>query len=171
MYYSSYDVYCFHDFRFIRYIRYKVYASDSSVLCLLCGFNWHSHMVMQCHPIDISLSRTSLSRTLLRSTFAAQKSVFDSGTLKYLHPSCPCQKHPFTKMHVLYFLSTMSGFPGNLVWLSLYLKPRPHRNFRTSISGFVSFPFIEAMHLCRCSGVSLSIVELGVVLFFRRRRR
>ena len=26
---------------------------------------------------------------------------------------CPCQKHPFTKMHVRYFLSTKSGCPGN----------------------------------------------------------
>ena len=104
---------------------------------------------------------TLLSRSWLLIIFACQYSVLDFGITNSPHPSCPCQKHPFTKMHVLYFLSTMSGFPGNLGWLSLYLKPRLHKNLRTSISGFVSFPFIEAMHLCLCSGVSLSIVVWG----------
>ena len=132
-------------------------------MSLLEGFSWHSHIVMLCHPMLASSCFTLLSRSWLRFTLLCQNSVLVLGITNSPHPSCPCQKHPFTKMHVLYFLSTMSGFPGNLGWLSLYLKPRLHRNFRTSISGFVFFPFIEAMHLCLCSGVSLSILEWGSV--------
>jgi hypothetical protein len=58
---------------------------------------------------------------------------------------CPCQKHPFTKIQVLYFLSTKSGCPGNRLWFSLYLNPLRHNPRRTIISGFVSFDLIAAI--------------------------
>ena len=71
---------------------------------------------------------------------------------------CPCQKHPFTKMHVLYFLNTRSGCPGNFGELSLYLNPLIHSPRRTIHSGFVFLDPIAAMFLCRCSAESLSIM-------------
>lgn len=105
----------------------------------------------ECHPIEASFFWTSMSRSWLRVIFACQKSVRDFGITKYLQPSCPCQKHPFTKMQVRYFLNTMSGFPGSRGWLSLYLNPRLHRYLRTIISGFVFFARIAAMLLWRCT--------------------
>jgi hypothetical protein len=50
-------------------------------------------------------------------------------------------------MHVLYFLSTKSGCPGNFGELSLYLNPLIHSPRLTIISGFVSFERIAAMFL------------------------
>ena len=44
------------------------------------------------------------------------------------------------------------------LWFSLYLNPLFHNPRRTIISGFVSFPRIAAIALCRCCGVSLSIL-------------
>lgn len=95
-----------------RYIWFKVYSSDVSVCSRLSAFSSHSHTVMQCHPMAASSCCTLLSRCLLRFILAAQKLTLLFGILKYLHPSCPCQKHPFTKMHVRYLRSTMSGCPG-----------------------------------------------------------
>ena len=46
----------------------------------------------------------------------------------------------FWQMQVLYFRSTISGFPGNRLWFNRYLNPFPHNHLRTTISGFVSFP-------------------------------
>ena len=77
---------------------------------------------------------------------------------------CPCQKHPFTKMHVLYFLSTKSGCPGNRLWFSLYLNPRFHSPRRTIISGFVSFDLTAAMLSCRCCTVSLSMLAKKIFI-------
>ena len=95
-----------------RYIWFNVYSSDVSVCSRLSVFSSHSHTVMQCHPMAASSCCTLLSRCLLRFILAAQKSTLLFGILKYLHPSCPCQKQPFTKMHVRYLRSTMSGCPG-----------------------------------------------------------
>ena len=72
-----------------------------------------------------------MSRSIFLRIFATQNSLFVFGILQHAELSnsilpspfgegagvrlhlCPCQKHPFTKMHVLYFLSTKSGCPGS----------------------------------------------------------
>ena len=129
---------------------------------------------MQCQPIAASLRCSSLSRSLFLRIFATQNSRFVFGILQHgefsiIHcplsicavgncTSCPCQKQPFTKMHVLYFLSTKSGCPGSRLSFSLYLNPLAHNPRRTTISGFVSFDRMAAMFLWRCCGVSLSML-------------
>lgn len=113
---------------------------------------------MQCHPIFASCRCSSLSRSLLRLIFFSQKSVFVLGIRKYLQPSCPCQKHPFTNTHVRYLRNTISGWPGSRGLLSRYRNPCRHRYLRTSISGFVFAERIEAIFLCRCCVVSTSMI-------------
>lgn len=107
---------------------------------------------------------SSLSRSLFLRILATQNSWFVVGILQQAELSMllastrwPCQKQPFTKMQVLYFLSTKSGCPGSRLWLSLYLKPLFHNPRRTIISGLVSFDRIAAIILCRSCFESLSI--------------
>lgn len=45
--------------------------------------------------------------------FELQNSVLVTGSTNFGQPLCPCQNHPFTKMYVLYFASTISGAPGS----------------------------------------------------------
>ena len=111
---------------------------------------------MQCHPISANRFCVSISLSWFRLIFASQNSRFVLGILQ--HPSCPCQKHPFTKIQVRYFRNTKSGCPGNRGELSLYRNPLLQSPFRTIISGFVSFPRIAAIFLCRCSAESLSML-------------
>ena len=94
---------------------FSVNAIDSSVSSRLLGFNSHSHTVIQCQPISANLRCSSLSRSLFLRIFATQNSRFVFGILQhselsmtssFLHLTsditlCPCQKHPFTKIHVL----------------------------------------------------------------------
>lgn len=138
---------------------FSVNAIDSSVSSRFDGFSSHSHTVMQCQPIAASLRCSSLSRSLFASylvhpeltvglrNFATFRTLNDFFRLTSYITLCPCQKHPFTKMHVLYFLSTKSGCPGNRLWFNLYRKPLFHKPRRTIISGFVSFEWIAAMFL------------------------
>ena len=97
--------------------------------------------VMQCHPILASSRCFSLSRSLFLRIFATQKSLLLFGILQHSLFSmfnvscsmfrsalplglsknvtpCPCQKQPFTKIQVRYFLSTISGLPGNRLWFN-----------------------------------------------------
>ena len=145
----------------------SVYSSDSSVVSLLSPFSSHSQTVMQCHPILASFFCSSRSLSLLREIFLSQNSVFVFGILKYLHPSCPCQKHPFTKMQVRYLRNTMSGCPGSLGLFTLYLNPLLHKYFRTTISGFVSLLLTDAIFLCRCSMVKYYILN-GILFFLNK---
>ena len=143
---------------------------ESSVSSRFDGFSSHSHTVMQCQPICASLRCSSLSRSLFLRILATQKSRLVFGILQHSELSvivswllfvvmwCPCQKQPFTKMHVRYFLSTKSGCPGSRLWFSLYLNPRFHNPLRTINSGFVSFEWMAAILLCRWSSESLSML-------------
>ena len=118
---------------------------------------------MQCQPIAASFRCSSLSRSLFLRIFATQNTLFVFGILQHSELSmtssflpltsdicdsvtlCPCQKQPFTKMHVLYFLNTKSGCPGSRLWFSRYRNPLLHNPLRTIISGFVSFDRIAAI--------------------------
>lgn len=104
-----------------------VKTSDWRVASLTFGFSWHSHTVIQCHPILASRFCSSLSLLLLRSIFACQKAVLLFGMTKSLQPSWPCQKQPLTKMTVRYLRITMSGCPGSRGWFTLYRNPCANR--------------------------------------------
>ena len=78
------------------------------------------------------------------------------GQYERLHPSCPCQKQPLTKIAVLYLRITMSGLPGTLFTFSLYRYPCAHSHFLTVISGFVALLRICDMQRWRWAGVRTS---------------
>lgn len=117
----------------------------------------HSHTRITFHPKSSNACIDSRSRSMLRSIFSFQNSKFDFGNRKYLQSSCPCQKHPLTKMTVLYFGKAISGVPGNFLTCTRKRSPRENRYFRTIISGFVSFPLTAAIQRLRCSGVLISV--------------
>ena len=123
----------------------SVKANDFNVCSLFDGFSSHSQMVMQCHPISANRFCVSISLSWFRLIFASQNSRFVLGILQ--HPSCPCQKHPFTKIQVRYFRNTKSGCPGKRGELSRYRNPILHSPFRTIISGLVSLEWIAAIFL------------------------
>lgn len=107
------------------HILFRVYTSDFKVASRLCGFSSHSQMVIKCHPISASFFSSSISRSWFLRIFASQNSLFVCGILQHSEflilnspfsicgnaTLCPCQKHPFTKIHVRYFFSTRSGCP------------------------------------------------------------
>ena len=66
---------------------------------------------------------------------------------------------PFTKMTVRYLRSTMSGVPGRRRTLMRKRNPWANRYLRTRTSGLVLRLRMLDMHLCRCSGVSLSAMR------------
>jgi len=119
----------------------------------------HSHTVKTCQPADCNSLSFNLSRATVPENFSSQNSCLALGVYAYLHPSCRCQKHPCTKMTVLYFGNTMSGLPANLLLCVLNRKPARCSRERSASSGLVSLPLIRDMFQLRCSGVSLSMVD------------
>ena len=136
------------------------------------AFPHHNHLpsVLLKHAVVL------LVALLVTADLATQNSRLDEGILQHAEfikslltlnsllltggsaTPCPCQKHPLTNIAVLYGRSTISGFPGTLFTFSRYLYPCPHSHRRTFSSGFVPEPLICDMHLCRCSGVIVSVI-------------
>lgn len=123
------------------------------------GTDWQVNRFTVCHPISRNSILRFRSLSWLRLIFSCQKAVFVLGKTKYLHSSCPCQKHPLMKITVLYFFRTISGDPGNFFTLSLYLNPRENRNLRTRSSGLVSLLLMLCIHFLRCCGFILSAIQ------------
>ena len=110
--------------------------------------------ILLCHPMSARRCCSSLFRSLFLLIFAIQNSRLVLGSLQHLVLSilsistwCPCQKHPFTKIHVRYLRNPKSGWPGNRWWFNQNLKPLFHNPRRTIISGFVSFDLTAAILL------------------------
>lgn len=99
--------------------------------------NSHSQTTMTFQPSFCNFKTSRSSRSTFPAIFFFQKSELFCGHTKYLHPSCPCQKQPFTKITVLYFGSTTSGFPGSFASFFRYQKPCENRYFLTISSGLV----------------------------------
>ena len=136
-------------------------AKFRSVKSLVCLDSSHSQTTITFQPNASSAATSCASLSLLRRIFSCQNSTFDRGILNLSHPGCPCQKHPFMNITVLYLLSTMSGHPGSFLECNEYLNPSECSHLRTTISGRVSFPLIRDIQLCRCSLVIVS----GIVLY------
>ena len=108
-------------------------------------FNSHSNTSITFHPKATRAASFFSSLALFFIIFSVHHSVLVLGMEKYLQFSCPCQKQPCTKMTVLYFGSTMSGFPGSFLSYNLYRSPFENKNFLTTISGLVSLPLMRLM--------------------------
>lgn len=110
----------------------------------------HSQTFSCRHPNWWSDSCTASSRVILLAIFVRQNSGLVEGSLNRWQ-SWPCQKHPFTKMTVLYFRSTISGLPGKPAAWSRYRNPRANSPLRIRSSGLVFrllMPDIIRLRVC-----------------------
>ena len=85
---------------------------DAGVDSIFNGLKGHSQIWMIVQPCVFNMWTAFLSFSLFFPIFSLHHSVLVPGNLKYLHPSCPCQKHPCTKITVRYLGKTISGLPG-----------------------------------------------------------
>ena len=81
------------------------------------------------------------------------------GILNCLQSACACQKHPCTKITVLYRVSTISGLPGNCFPCKRYRNPLAHKKCRTRNSGRVSRLLMRAMSSPRVSAFLMSATD------------
>ena len=118
-------------------------------------FKAHSQIVVYRQPAAVSLAteRTSFSR--FRSIFARQNSGRVEGHLKS-GQSCPCQKHPCTKIAAFQRGNTRSGFPGSFRSWRRKRNPRACNPFRIINSGRVFVPRMPAIMRLRTSGETMS---------------
>ncbi len=96
-------------------------------------------MTKVCHPPSVNFFASIASRSRVFLNFNAHIPVCVWGMCAILQPWCWCQKHPLTKIAVLYLGKTMSGCPGSVFTCNRKRKPRWWSHLRTAISGFVSF--------------------------------
>ena len=101
----------------------------------------------------------SASRSMLRDIFWCQYSSLLDGHTN-LPQSCLCQKHPLTKMTVLYLGSTISGHPGRRRTFFLYRSPLENRYFRTVSSGLELVLLIWDIFLLRTSFECVSAISV-----------
>ncbi len=144
--------------------------SDTFVICLYrrssrripfsFDFTSHSHTRITRHPNRRNLYIGPVIPGHVHIDLMTPEISIAFGIWKCLQSLCPCQKHPSINITVRYFRSTMSGEPGSLRLFTRYRRPLEKRNLRTIISGFVSFPFMAAMHRLRCSRDNLSVIIL-----------
>jgi hypothetical protein len=117
----------------------------------------HSHTIITRQPFAFRSSVDCVSRAMFRSNFSTQNSVLLFGVVAILHPLCRCQKHPWTKITVLYRVSTISGLPGRSLRCSLNRKPSACNARRSATSGEVFEERIRDMRFDRSDGLRKSI--------------
>lgn len=120
----------------------------------------HSHTTMGNQPAFLSKEMLVSSRRTFASNLLLQNADLDFGVYAYLHPGCRCQKQPWTKTTALYLGKTISGFPGSLLSVILYLYPKRWSIERTASSGLVFFPRMSDIFQLRFSGDSVSMLDL-----------
>lgn len=101
---------------------------------------WHSQTVITFQPLSINSRFDLASRAMFASNFSDQNPLLVFGVDARPHPSCRCQKHPWTSTTVLCLGRTMSGRPGRSGAWSRNLYPIACNKRRTTISGFVFLP-------------------------------
>lgn len=124
--------------------------------------SWHSHTMSTFQLSFLSREIFFLSLFLLLPIFFSQNSPFVFGKRESGQLSCACQKQPFTKMTMHFFLMTMSGRLGKVVCMR-YRIPWANRNLRTNSSGLVFLPLIRDIFQVRFAGVSLSAILLNIL--------
>lgn len=124
-------------------------------------FLQHSQITTTRHPASTSVFMARLSLAIFSENFFCHFSWLVCGLVEYLHSQCLCQKHPFTKMTVLYLARTISGLIFRIFEFRRYLKPWEWINFLNSISGLVFFERIPAIILERVVKETMSIYNLS----------
>ena len=116
----------------------------------------HPHISTTLQPKSSSWAFLFLSRFWFSANFSSQNSLWVSGMLARLQV-WRCQKHPCTKITVLYLGKTRSGFPGRWAPCNRKRNPSLWAHERTINSGTVCFPLTELIIRLRTSGATLSI--------------
>jgi hypothetical protein len=127
-----------------------------TVLAIFVFDSSHSHATFTRHPSFPSSLRTLRSRTMFLSNFSSQNFTLVLGVDAILHPTCRCQKHPWTKIATPWRGRTMSGLPESPAPPSRYRKPRRCSSFLSAISGLVSLEGMRDIRSERCTGVRKS---------------
>src|ERR1035437_2429234 len=91
------------------------FKSFCNVFSPLTPFKLHSHKLIIFQPSFFSALAAFASLAMLPFILFNHQLVLVFGTTKYLQFVCPCQKHPCTKITVLYFGKTISGCPASLI--------------------------------------------------------
>ncbi len=89
------------------------------------------------NPSFVSARTFARSRVRLAASFASQNSLLRLGSFANLHPRCPCQKQPWTKMTSFRCLFAKSGVPGNPFTLRRMRMPSSRRMTAVASSGAV----------------------------------
>jgi len=110
----------------------------------------HSQIIITRQPSFFKRRVFRRSRSTFRLNFSCQKASLLFGVLACLQPWCRCQKQPRTSITVLYFGSTISGFPGRSFRCSRKRYPIPCSNDLTSLSGLVFSDRIRLIFQLRC---------------------
>lgn len=100
--------------------------------------SWHSQITITVNPHSSNRRATSASLRRLFSILVFQKSRFRLGTVAFTHPSCPCQKQPWTNIAHRRDRLAMSGEPGRSRFLTRNPMPFRRSHARSCSSGFVS---------------------------------
>jgi hypothetical protein len=119
----------------------------------------HSQIVNTRHPRRRSACAAFLSRLTVPSILSRQNALRFFGYTAWLHPPWWCQKHPCTKITVLYFGKTMSGQPANAFTCKRNRNPALCRKERTCFSGKVCFPRIRLITQLRLAGENTSVIQ------------
>lgn len=117
----------------------------------------HSQTVRILHPREKISSCCSRSRCRFPDIFFFQNLALLDGHLKS-GQSCPCQKHPCTRMTARYFGKTRSGLPGSFLSWSRYRYPLANSARLITSSGLVSFPLMPAIMRLRVRLSTMSTI-------------
>lgn len=112
----------------------------------------HCQTVSAVHPRSRSSASTFRSRCRFAENLLCQNSVLVLGTVARWHPSCPCQKQPWTKMTFRRDGNTMSGEPGSFRTCNMYRYPNAKVVRLTTSSGCVLACRTLLIWRLRCSG-------------------
>lgn len=123
--------------------------------CLLMSSSQKRRTVQ---PSSFSCLLTSWSRSMFLRILASQYSWLVA-TGFFVSKFLPCQKEESQKIAVLYFVRTISGFPGRSLKFFRYRIPSCHNAFRRRSSMDVSLDRMCCMFFRRCSGVISSMVH------------
>ena len=109
----------------------------------------HSHMIMTLQPSSRRAFRFAQSRSTFLWNLSRQNDVRVMGVVVRRHPSCRCQKQPWTKITFLRPGKQMSGVPGRVRRCSRKRYPRRWRSCLTVSSGKVFAEPMRAMFALR----------------------
>ena len=119
----------------------------------------HSHTTATRQPSSSSARVVLRSRSIVPENFSRQNAEFDAGVVVKRHPSCRCQKQPWTWIAARYFGKTISGRLGKFATCNRYRKPCRCSARRSASSGWVFRPRIPDIIRDRVALSTISAIQ------------